>query len=74
MSVPGLRALGDLDALVQQQLSVLAAEAEDEGTLLHRHPAGRLLPEWTQDRSEDGGQGHPRDQSNLGGYTIPLIN
>lgn len=60
VSLRGLRALGDLDALVEQQLSVLAAEAEDEWTLLHGHPAGRLLPERVDTRERVGdGQGHP---------------
>lgn len=45
MSLLGFRALGDLNRLVQQQLSVLTGEAEDEWTLVHRDPAGSLLPE-----------------------------
>lgn len=45
MSLLGLGALCDLNTLVQQQFSVLAGEAEDERTLLHRDPAGSLLPE-----------------------------
>lgn len=45
VSLLGLRALGNLSTLVQQQLSVLTGEAEDEWTLLHRDPAGSLLPE-----------------------------
>lgn len=45
MSLLGFRALGDLNTLVQQQLSVLTGEAEDKGTLVHRDPAGSLLPE-----------------------------
>ena len=44
VSLPGLRALGDLNTLIQKQLSVLTSEAKDEGTLLHSHPAGSLLP------------------------------
>ena len=47
VSLLGLGALCDLNTLVQQQLSVLAGEAEDEWTLLY--PAGTLLP---------GGKGH----------------
>lgn len=54
MSLPGLRALSDLNALVQQQLSVLTAEAKDERTLLHSHPAGSLLP-----GREDAHKGQP---------------
>lgn len=43
VSLLGLWALGDLNTLVQQQLSVLTGEAKDEWTLLHRDPAGSLL-------------------------------
>lgn len=44
MSVLGLGAFSDLHTLVQQQLPIFAGEAEDEGTLLHGHPARSLLP------------------------------
>lgn len=43
VSVLGLRAFRDLHTLVQQQLPVFAGEAEDEGTLLHGHPARSFL-------------------------------
>lgn len=64
VSVRGLRALGDLDTLVQQQVSVLTGEAEDKWTLLHGHPAGSLLPEdthtqWVGDRDL------PHDQAKI---------
>lgn len=42
--VPGLGAFGDLNSLVQQQLPVFTDEAKDERALVHRHPAGSLLP------------------------------
>lgn len=50
MSVLGLGAFGDPDTLIQQQLSVLTGQAEDERTLLRRHPAGGLFPKNRRDR------------------------
>ena len=44
MSLLSLVALGNLDGLVQQQLPVLTAEAQDEGTLVQAGPTGRPLP------------------------------
>lgn len=46
--VLGLWAFRDLNALIQQQLPILTGEAEDEGALLHWHPAGSFLPEDSQ--------------------------
>lgn len=59
MSLAGLGALGDLNPLVQQQLPVLAAEAENEWTLLHGHPAGSLLPEREDTHTRIKGEGKP---------------
>lgn len=50
MSVLGLGAFGDLDTLIQQQLSVLTGQAEDERTLLRSHPAGGLFPKNRRDQ------------------------
>lgn len=47
--VLGLGAYADLNTLLQQQLSALAAQAKDEWTLLRGHPAGGFLPKDTRD-------------------------
>lgn len=49
MSVLGLVAHADLNTLIQQQLSDLAGQAEDEWALLRGHPAGGFLPTNTRD-------------------------
>lgn len=51
VSLLGLGAFGDLNTLIQQQLSVLTGQTEDERTLLRSHPAGGLFPKNRRDRS-----------------------